>query len=379
MYSTRILSRMVSGNEHEMSGSDRASRVHRQAIVIDGHSDILLPVVGGVTRLDVAFTDLELQRWRTIAANRTPPALGDVPYELEPLAQLVAPAGQYELPLLEQGGVTAQCVSIFLRDDQLDHALETALEMVAALHRAVESNPDRCLLATSVADIRRAKQESKVAYVLTMEGAEPIGRRIDLIDVFWRLGLRMTTLTHSRRNQLADGTQLGVNTGGLTSLGRLAVRRCEELGIVLDTAHLSDRGFWDLIECANAPVVCSHTSVLTPSPGYRAPWDEVNLTYGMSKAEAIARTGGLIGVVFWSMADSDALVREFDRIVELIGAEHAGLGTDFFGFRDAPQDVQHIGQLGVLTEKLVARGYDDAAIQGMLGGNYLRVFEQVWR
>jgi membrane dipeptidase len=99
----------------------------------------------------------------------------------------------------------------------------------------------------------------------------------------------------------------------------------------------------------------------------------------MSKAEAIARTGGLIGLVFWSMADSDSLVRELDRIVELVGTEHAGLGTDFFGFRDAPRDVQHIGQLGVLTEKLVARGYDDAAILGMLGGNYLRVFDRVWR
>ena len=357
----------------------RAAGLHRDAIVIDGHSDILLPVIGGVTRLDTPFDMTAMERWRTIAEHQPQPEMHDVPYDLDPLALLIAPAGQYELPLLEQGGVTALCASIYLHEQQLDAALETALEMVAILHRTFDANPDRCLLATSVADIRRAKAEAKVAYILTMEGAEPIGRRIDLLDIFWRLGLRMTTLTHSRRNLLADGTQQDIAIGGLTTLGRQAVRRCQELGIVLDVAHLSDRGFWDLVEMGGGPILCSHTSVLTPSPGYRAPWDEVNATYGMSKAEAIARSGGLIGVVFWSMPDVDALVREVDRIVELTGPDYVGIGTDFFGFRDAPRQIQHAGQLPALTEALVARGYNDEMIPKVLGGNYLRVFEEVWR
>jgi membrane dipeptidase len=363
-----------------MEHSERAADLHRRAIVIDGHSDILLPVVAGTTSLTEPFPNAELERWTVVAAHQQPAnRTSDVPYDLDPLALAIAPAGQYELPLLEQGGVTAQAVALFLPENMLDHALETALEMVAALHRAVEANPDRCLLARSVADIRRAKAESKVAYILTMEGAEPIGDRVDLLDIFWRLGLRMTTLTHSRRNLLADGTQLNINTGGLTSVGRKAVQRCHELGIVLDTAHLSDRGFWDLIELADGPILCSHTSVLTPTPGYRAPWDEVNSTYGMSKAEAIARTGGLIGVVFWSMPDTAALVQEVERIIELTGPDHVGLGTDFFGFRDAPRDLRHIGQMPALTEALVAAGLDDDAIAKILGGNYLRIFEQVWR
>jgi membrane dipeptidase len=335
--------------------------------------------VKGITTLDRVFPEDALARWQVVAEHRTAPALSDVPYDLDPLAMLIAPAGQYELPLLEQGGVTAQCVALFLPEEMLDHALESALEMVAALHRAVEANPERCLLATSVDDIRRAKAEGKVAYILTMEGAEPIGSRVDLLDIFWRLGLRMTTFTHSRRNLLADGTQQDIATGGLTTLGRAAVRRCHELGIVIDTAHLSDRGFWDLIEIADGPILCSHTSVLTPSPGYRAPWDEVNSTYGMTKAQAIAKTGGLIGVVFWSMAGTAALVRELDAIIAQTGPDHAGLGTDFFGFRDAPRDLQHIGQIANLTDALVARGYDDETILKVMGGNYLRVFEQVWR
>jgi membrane dipeptidase len=359
--------------------TERADRLHRDAIVIDGHSDILLPVVGGVTKLDTPFSADALERWRIVAQHQPPSAMANVPYELDQLALLTAPAGQYELPLLEAGGVTAQCVAIFLPEEQLDHALQTALEMVAALHRAVEANAERCLLATSVADIRRAKSEGKVAYILTMEGAEPIGSRIDLLDIFVRLGLRMMTLTHSRRNVLADGTQQGINTGGLTDLGKHAVRRCNELGIVIDLAHMSDRGFWDIIECSEGPLLCSHTSVLTRTPGYRVPWDEVNTTYGMTKAQAIAQRGGLIGVVFWSMPDTDALIAELDAIIEQVGADHAGLGTDFYGFAQAPRDLQHIGQLPVLTAKMVEHGFDDATIRKILGGNYLRIFEQVWR
>jgi membrane dipeptidase len=362
-----------------MNVAERAATLHRDALVIDGHSDILLPVVDGITTLDQPFPSDALERWSLVAENRPAPVLRDVPYALDPLAMLIAPAGQYELPLLEAGGVTAQSVSIYLRDDQLDHALATALEMVAALHRAIDANADRCLLATSVADIRRAKAEGKVAYLLTMEGAEPIGTRIDLLDIFARLGLRMTTLTHSRRNALADGTQLGIATGGLTRSGREAVRRCQDLGIVLDTAHLSDQGFWELIELVEGPLLCSHTSVLTPSPGYRAPWDEINSTYGMSKAEAIARKGGLIGIVFWSMEDTATLVREARAIIEMTGGtDYVGIGTDFFGFRQAPRDLQHIGELPALTQALVDDGFDDETVLKLLGGNYLRIFEQVW-
>lgn len=363
-----------------MTVSDRAIAVHRRALVIDGHSDILLPVVTGTTSLTERFPDEEIARWRTVVEHQQPASRSsDVPYDLDQLAVAIAPAGQYELPLLQAGGVTAECVALFLPETMLDNALESALEMVAALHRAIDANADRCLLVRTVADIHRAKADGKVAYILTMEGAEPIGTRIDLLDVFWQLGLRMTTLTHSRRNLLADGTQLNINTGGLTSIGKRAVGRCQELGIVIDTAHLSDQGFWDLVELVDGPILCSHTSVLTPTPGYRAPWDAVNATYGMSKAEAIARKGGLIGVVFWSMPDAATLVREVERIVELTGPDHVGLGTDFFGFRDAPRDLQHIGQLPVLTEALLDAGHNEATILKVLGGNYLRIFEQVWR
>ncbi|RIK46900.1 MAG: hypothetical protein DCC58_01590 [Chloroflexi bacterium] len=365
-----------------MTVSERAARIHRDAIIIDGHSDILLPIVDGRTTLTRAFPEAELERWRTVARNMPPPpSAGDLPWDWDPLGLLIGPSGQYELPVLEAGGITAQCIAIYMHEEHLNHPLETALQMVAQMHREIDSEPERCLLATSVADLRRAKSEGKVAYILAFEGAEPIGRRLALWEVFARLGLRMATFTHSRRNDLADGTQLHINTGGLTALGRESVRICHALGIVIDLAHISDRGFWDIIELAEGPVLCSHTSVLQVIEGYRAPWDEVNPTYGMTKMEAIAKAGGLIGVVFAGMADTNALVDEVDAIVEQVGPDHVGLGSDFYGLDlpGFPSDLRHMGEYPRLTAKLVERGYDDLKIHKVLGGNYLRIFEQVWR
>ena len=102
-------------------------------MVIDGHSDILLPVVTGTTSL-TGVSESEMERWAVVAAHQQPAnRTSDVPHDLDPLALAIAPAGQYELPLLEEGGVTAECVALFLPENMLDHALETALEMVAAL------------------------------------------------------------------------------------------------------------------------------------------------------------------------------------------------------------------------------------------------------
>ena len=363
----------------QMDISERARAFHRSAVVVDGHSDILLPVVQGFTTLMGPFTAADRERWQTVVDHEPAPAgSDDVPYATDSLSARIGPAGQYELPLLEAGGVTAQCVALYMHEEHCDDALSIALRMIAALHRHVDEHADRCLLATSVADIRRAAAENKVAYILTMEGAEPVGRHLEMFDILRRLGLRMTTFTHSRRNLLADGTQMNITTGGLTHLGRQAVRRCEELGIVIDTAHISDAGFWDLIEHAEKPILCSHTSVLTLTPGYRAPWDEINSTYGMSKAEAIAKQGGLIGIVFFGMDSVGGLVNEADRIIEICGPEHVGLGSDYYGRAGFPSDMPDISYLPLLTQALMERGYDEPTLRLLLGENYLRIFEQVW-
>lgn len=358
-----------------------ACALHRRSIVIDGHSDILIPIADGKCRLGVVPSEAELAAWQAVAAAKAAvhhaSGRDDLPYQLSPLAELIACTGQYHLPQLVKGGVSAAVLAIHIPDAQLDAALERGLAQAAALHRELDANWESAGLVLSADDVRAAKQEGRVGLLLGVEGAEPFGRHLHLLEAFYRLGVRLIGLAHSRRNAFCDGTQLNIRTGGLTALGRRAVRLMDELGIIIDLAHMSDAGFWEVIELARGPVVLSHTSALKPSPGYRAPLDEVNATYGMSKAEAIKRKGGLIGVIFWSQPDVGALTDEVEALTQMAGPEHVGLGSDYYGRESAPRGLEDPSKLPALTLELVRRGLPDDWIIGALGGNWLRVIERV--
>ena len=149
--------------------------------------------------------------------------------------------------------------AIYLRDNDLERALQRGLEMTWWLHREAADNPQFEVI-TTVADLRRVKAEGKCGGILSFEGFEPLGFDLRFLDLWYRLGLRMASLTHSRRNFFGDGTQRGVQTGGLTDAGKQAVRRMNELGIVVDLGHLNQVGFWEVIELSTQPVVFSHTA-----------------------------------------------------------------------------------------------------------------------
>src|ERR1700749_2361708 len=131
-----------------------------------------MPVVNGVTTLAESWPTSERERWERIVENERPEARENPPYGLRIFAMRTAPAGQYELPLLEEGGVTAECAAIYIDDGEIDFALERGLLMAAALGRHVAEHADRCLLARSAAAIRRAQEGGRVAYILPMEGGD---------------------------------------------------------------------------------------------------------------------------------------------------------------------------------------------------------------
>jgi membrane dipeptidase len=299
------------------------------------------------------------------------------PYQLSQYAMWYQCIGQYDIPRFRAGGVTAQVMAIFLRDELLDMALQHALDMVSAFHREIEDNPDTVMLATTVDDIRLAKTQKKTALMLSFEGAEPIGRDLNLLEIFYKLGLRMVSLTHSRRNLMADGTQMNTTVGGLTDLGREAVRRMNELGIVIDMAHLSDTSIWEVLELSTAPVIISHTNIRSGTPGYRLGVTELEPKRNMSKLKAIADKGGMVGVIFWNQSDAETIADEIDAVIQHVGDDYVGLGTDFYSLEYVPKGLEDISRLPALTDVLVARGYSDSTILKILGENYLRVFEAV--
>jgi membrane dipeptidase len=353
----------------------RVEELHRQAIVIDGHSDILNPLADGRLRLrDRAIVERP-EHWQGEEfARRHQQA---TPYQLSPYAMWFQCIGQYDIPRFQEGGLTAQVMAVYLGEEHLADPLSRALDMVAAFHREIDDNPDSLVLATTADDIRQAKADGKTALLLSFEGGEPLGRNLNLLDSFYRLGLRMVSLTHSRRNFLADGTQMNIQTGGLTQLGRTLIERMNELGIVIDLAHLSDVGAWEILESSKAPVIISHTNVRAGSPGYRAGLLDVDPRHGTSKLKALARTGGVAGVIFWNQPDVNAIVSEIDAIIQHAGDDYVALGSDYFSLDRAPQDLEDISRLPVLTERLLRRGYSDQTVLKILGGNLLRVFDAV--
>jgi membrane dipeptidase len=352
------------------------SKLHQQAIVIDGHSDILSALADGRMRLRDRVQIEPPETWQGTQYVKMPPNIS--PYDPSPYSVWFECMGQYDIPRWREGGVTAQVMAIFVSEDHLHRPLERTLDMVAAFHREIEDNRDTLLLATTADDIRRAKAEDKTALILSFEGGEPLGRNLNLLDIFYRLGLRMISLTHSRRNALADGTQLDIQTGGLTHLGRELIRRMNALGMVIDLAHLSDAGVWEVLELSTAPVIFSHTTVAT-MPGYKASLTEINPVRGTSVLRALADKGGVACAIFVAQPHVNAVVDDIETMIQHVGDDHVGLGSDFVSFAHAPVGLEDISKLPAVTEEMARRNFSDETILKVLGGNLLRVFEDILR
>ena len=170
----------------------RAQQIHQQAIVIDGHSDILSALADRRMHLKDRVKVDSPEDWRGAQYIKMPP--NTTPYEPSPYSMWYEAMGQYDIPRWREGGVTAEVLAMYISEEHLHRSLERALDMVAAFHREIEANPDTLKLATTAADIRSAKAEDKTALMLSLEGCEPLGRNLDMLDIFYRLGLRMVSL-----------------------------------------------------------------------------------------------------------------------------------------------------------------------------------------
>lgn len=357
--------------------AERAARVHREAIVIDGHSDILMALADGKMRLGERFELPDPAGWQ-------PPlgfgmsAIGGM-HGFSAHTAYFQTMGHYDLPRFREGGLTAQTMAIYIGDEHIEVALHRALEMVYWLRREVAEHDDFALI-TRADDLRAAKAAGHIVGILAFEGFEPLGVDLKLLDLFYDLGLRMATLTHSRRNFWADGTLPGVLTGGLGPGGRAAVKRMNELGIVVDLAHLSFEGCQEVLALSDAPVILSHGSVPFMFRGASV-GERSHLASDQAvrqTAEAIARSGGVIGEIAYGQPTLDAMLDDIDTLVAWIGVDHVGLGSDFFGIEKAPSGFQSMAELPNVTRGLVDRGYADDDIKNILGGNFLRVFDAVW-
>ena len=301
------------------------------------------------------------------------------------------------LPELEQGGVGILGAAIYLEDKYLpEQALRVALDQVARLYAEVDRTT-RFAICRTHAEIVAARAAGKIALLITMEGVEPLGTDLNLLRVFYELGLRSVGLTHARRNMAGDGgvfAPSGSSRHGLTDFGRALVAECQRLGILVDLAHLNPAGVDELLADTSGLLIISHT---TPRRFF-----DIERNSSDEHIRAVGRRGGVVGAnaaLVSPRAEESTLDRYADAIeymVELAGIDGVGIGFDFFEFiyrrwspaeraeadsRLSPAhflpDLSNHGHARNLTRKLIERGFADDQIAQILYGNWMRVFEQV--
>jgi membrane dipeptidase len=248
--------------------------------------------------------------------------------------------------------------------------LQRALYQARKLQDAAAGSDGRLVLIRTRADLASFidawnKDPRRVAALLATEGLQPIEGKLENIDVLYDAGFRIAGLTHFFDNEVG-GSAHGLEKGGLTPLGRQVITRLEEKSMLVDLAHASRPLIDDVLAMAKRPVLVSHTGVEGTCPGTRNLSDK--------HLQAIAASGGVIGIGYWSTAVCDtsvaAIVRAIRYTADKVGVEHVALGSDFNGTVHTPFDVTGLAQI---TEGLQGAGFDDDAIAAIMGGNVQRL------
>jgi membrane dipeptidase len=295
---------------------------------------------------------------------------------------------------MDAAGIDVRVLAIYNGVEYLpEQALRRALDEIAALHAELDEAP-QAALCTTAAQVESAVADRKKAFILGMEGAEPLGSDLGLLRIFHALGVRVLGITHALRNAAADGAFLDPKrtgtVGGLSDFGVALVERAQALQMLVDVSHLNDPGFWDVLGLARRPIIASHSNsrVLRDHPR--------NLTDAQIKA--IADTGGFIGINsinrFVEPPDLPHLIDHFDHLVRIAGEDHVGLGLDFCHYllehrspversalrKGAYQSVEGLASdadVPRIPALLAQRGYSQPTIDKIMGENFLRVFRAV--
>lgn len=366
-----------------------AQRIHSKAIVVDTHNDVTSWMI-------------------------------DEDYDIG-----TSSVGKYhtDLARMKEGGLTAEFFSVYVDKKYAKDggSARRAMDQIDVVYRAAERYPDKLLMATSVADIRRAKREGKIAALMGIEGGHAIENSLFALRDFYRLGVRYMTLTHNNTNDWADSARDEAKHNGLTDFGKEVVREMNRLGMLVDVSHVSDKTMSDVLDTSSAPIIASHSSAQALNNHPRNVSDAL--------LRRIAKNGGVVMVNFYpsfidqkhldadrarderlksqldalsqqykddpkklaeetkKLYDADPLpptplsilIDHIDHIAKVAGIDHVGLGSDFDGVPDLPVGMEDIAHLPNITYELLKRGYSEKDIRKILGENFLRVFAEAER
>ena len=272
------------------------------------------------------------------------------------------------------------------------NSFENTMQVLARYRSYVASHPDQYVLALTVEDIRKAKESGKLAVAFDLEGSDPLLGNLNMISLYYDLGVRQMLLAYNKDNRAAGGCMEG--NIGLTDFGKDVIKEMNRVGMVVDVSHMGYRATMEAFEVSQAPVIFSHSNPNGLRPHARNISDE--------QIRACAQTGGVIGINgigdFLGGTSSELIVQNIEYVMNLAGPEHVGLGLDYV--IDKQELIEYIEtypdifppekikdylsfvepeQFSEFTELLCQKGYSEQIIRGILGSNFLRVAEQVWK
>jgi len=262
-------------------------------------------------------------------------------------------------------------------------ALATVMKQAALLIQMEEIGAVRICRSTD--DIRTSFDDGRIAAIMHIEGAEAIDPDFYALDVLYRAGLRSIGPVWSRPTIFGEGVPFrypstGDIGGGLTPSGEDLVKRCNKMGIMIDLSHLNEAGFWDVARISDAPLVATHSNVHAICPHSR------NLTD--KQLAAIAESDGMVGLNFAAAflredgqmdcnIPLDTMLRHLDYLIDKLGEDRVGLGSDFDGAM-VPEAIGDVAGLGNLRDAMRAHGYSDSLIAKLAHENWLRVLGITW-
>ncbi|RKP55534.1 membrane dipeptidase [Cohnella endophytica] len=270
---------------------------------------------------------------------------------------------------LEKGGVALQVFALYLPDAIPSNPESLFLGAELFWSKVLATNGMKLIRRSG--DIENARQENKIGALLSLEGADGLKGQLWALRLLYRLGLRLLGPTWNHANWACDGA-LEPRGAGLTKAGKQLVTECENLGILVDVSHLSDKGFWDVAERASRPFFASHSNARSIVDNPRNLTDE--------QIDAIVSAHGIIGLTFvpWFVtatepASIDDLLRHVEHVCSLGGADHIAFGSDFDGISRHVQGLTHPGQYPDLADALLKR-YSETQVIGFMGANAIRYF-----
>jgi membrane dipeptidase len=362
-------------------------KIHRKAIVVDTHNDILTQVMERGVALDTDLTGItysDLYRWK-------------------------------------KGGLDVQFFSVWSDGNQAN-PFQFALRQMDTLDAVAKRNPEKIAEVSNSKELYKVVKQHKVAAMFGIEGGHQIENDLSKLDSLYKRGARYMTLTWNNSTPWATSAfdetfTKDLQHKGLTDFGRQVVQRMNALGMMVDISHVGEQTFWDVINTTTKPVIASHSSVYNICPHQRNLKDD--------QIKAIAKNGGVIQVNFYSgfldstytrkkdiffvkhKSESDSLsksgmsenmvenymfskyrnevqalrppfsllMQHIEYIINLVGVDYVGLGSDFDGIESSPLQLDDVTSYPLITKALVEKGYSEKDIDKILGVNLLRVLK----